>query len=71
MPARESPITTMGGLKARGHPVGATGVYQIVEVAQQLRYEAGENQVDPARIGMTQSIGGSGSTILTHLFQRW
>jgi acetyl-CoA C-acetyltransferase len=65
------PITTMGGLKARGHPVGATGIYQIVEVVQQLRYESGKNQVDPARNGMTQSIGGSGSTVLTHLFRRW
>ena len=63
------PITTRGGLKARGHPVGATGVYQIVEVAQQLRGEAGETQVPDARIGMTQNIGGSGATIVTHILK--
>ncbi len=61
------PITTMGGLKARGHPVGATGVYQIVEAVLQLRGVAGENQVPDARIGMTQNIGGSGSNIITHI----
>jgi len=64
------PICTRGGLKARGHPVGATGVYQIVEVVQQLRGECGATQVDGARIGMAQNIGGSGSTILTHILQR-
>ncbi|PWH19429.1 MAG: thiolase domain-containing protein [Anaerolineae bacterium] len=61
------PITTMGGLKARGHPVGATGVYQIVEAVLQLRGMAGENQVADAKIGMTQNIGGSGSNIITHI----
>lgn len=61
------PITTMGGLKARGHPVGATGVYQIVEAVLQLREMAGQNQVSDARIGMTQNIGGSGSNIITHI----
>jgi acetyl-CoA C-acetyltransferase len=64
------PITTRGGLKARGHPVGATGLYQIVEAVQQLRGEAGENQVKNARLGMTQNIGGSGATIITHIFER-
>ncbi len=64
------PITTMGGLKARGHPVGATGLYQIVETTQQLRGEAGENQIANARIGMSQNIGGSGATIITHIFER-
>ena len=63
------PICTRGGLKARGHPVGATGMYQIVEVIQQLRGECGAGQVDGARIGMAQNIGGSGATILTHLFK--
>jgi acetyl-CoA C-acetyltransferase len=61
------PICTMGGLKARGHPVGATGIYQVVEVAQQLRGDAGENQVPNARLGMTQNIGGSGATVITHI----
>lgn len=61
------PISTRGGLKSRGHPVGATGVYQIVELVQQLTGEAGKNQVPRARIGMAQNIGGSGATIVTHL----
>ncbi|HSG44581.1 MAG TPA: thiolase domain-containing protein [Anaerolineales bacterium] len=63
------PICTRGGLKARGHPVGATGIYQVVEVAQQLRGECGGTQVDGAKIGMAQNIGGSGATILTHILK--
>lgn len=62
------PISTMGGLKGRGHPVGATGVYQVVELVQQLRGEAGANQVD-GRLGMAQSIGGSGATVVTHILK--
>ncbi len=62
------PVATMGGLKARGHPVGATGMYQITEVIQQLRGQAGENQVENASYGMSQNIGGSGSNIITHIF---
>jgi len=65
----EIPICCMGGLKARGHPVGATGLYQLVEVVQQLRHEAGKNQIDKARIGMAQNIGGSGSNIITHILK--
>lgn len=68
-PKGERPVCTRGGLKARGHPVGATGIYQVVEVVQQLRGECGETQVDGARIGMTQNIGGSGATILTHILK--
>ncbi len=64
------PICTRGGLKARGHPVGATGVYQVVEVVQQLRGECGSTQVDGAKIGMAQNIGGSGATIVTHILRR-
>jgi acetyl-CoA C-acetyltransferase len=64
------PVATRGGLKARGHPVGATGIYQIVEVVQQLRGEAGETQVRNPEYGMTQNIGGSGSNIITHIFKR-
>lgn len=63
------PICTRGGLKARGHPVGATGMYQIVEVVQQLRGECDRTQVDGAVIGMTQNIGGSGATVLTHILK--
>ncbi len=61
------PISTMGGLKARGNPLGATGVYQIVELVQQLRGEAGECQVHHARIGMAQNLGGTGGTAITHI----
>jgi acetyl-CoA C-acetyltransferase len=61
------PIATMGGLKARGHPVGATGVYQVVEVVEQLTGQAGANQVQGATIGMAQNIGGSGATVITHI----
>jgi len=64
------PVSTMGGLKGRGHPVGATGVYQIVELVQQLRGEAGVNQVKDCRIGMAQNIGGSGATVVTHILER-
>ena len=63
------PITTMGGLKARGHPVGATGIYQIVEVVEQLRGQAGKNQVQNARLGMAQNIGGSGATVITTILE--
>jgi len=64
------PISTMGGLKGRGHPVGATGVFQIIETAQQLRGEAGPNQISDCRIGMAQNIGGSGATVVTHILER-
>lgn len=68
-PTGRVPIATRGGLKARGHPVGATGMYQIVEVVQQLRGEAEGTQIEGARIGMAQNIGGSGSNILTHILK--
>jgi len=64
------PVATMGGLKARGHPVGATGLYQIAEVVQQLRGQAGETQVVRNTFGMAQNIGGSGSNIVTHILKR-
>jgi acetyl-CoA C-acetyltransferase len=63
------PICTMGGLKARGNPVGATGVYQVVEVVEQLRGQAGPNQVEAPRLGMAQNIGGSGGTAITHILE--
>lgn len=63
------PISTFGGLKARGNPVGATGVYQIVEIARQLRGEAGDNQISNAQIGMAQNLGGSGATAVTHILR--
>ncbi len=63
------PVCTRGGLKARGHPVGATGMYQLVEIVQQLRGECGQTQVEGAKVGMAQNIGGSGATILTHILR--
>ncbi len=66
-PGGRIPISTMGGLKARGHPVGATGLYQLVEATLQLRGQAGALQVPGARVAMTQNIGGSGATIVTHI----
>ncbi len=64
------PVNTSGGLKACGHPVGATGVKQIVELALQLRGQAGKRQVKNARIGLAQNIGGSGSTAVIHILER-
>ena len=65
--AGELPLCTFGGLKSRGNPVGATGVYQAVEAALQLRGAAGANQVADARVALIQSIGGFGSTAITHI----
>ena len=62
------PVATMGGLKARGNPIGASGIYQIIEVYQQLLGLAGKNQLNLARIGMTQNISGTGSSVCSHIF---
>jgi acetyl-CoA C-acetyltransferase len=62
------PITTMGGLKARGHPIGATGLYQAAEIFLQLTGQAGPNQVAGAKVAMMQSVGGAATTLITHLF---
>ncbi|MDX1616830.1 MAG: thiolase domain-containing protein [Candidatus Promineifilaceae bacterium] len=70
LPQGRIPIATMGGLKARGHPVGATGLYQLAESTLQLRHAAGEAQIDGAEVAMTQNIGGSGATIVTHILRR-
>jgi len=61
------PCSTRGGLKARGHPVGASGVYQVVEAVQQLRGQAGDSQVKGCRVAMTQSVGGLASVAVTHI----
>jgi acetyl-CoA C-acetyltransferase len=63
------PISTFGGLKARGNPIGATGVFQVVEVAQQLRGQAEANQVDGAKMGMAQNLGTTGATAVTHVLR--
>jgi len=63
-------INTSGGLKARGQPVGATGVAQTVEIVRQLRGEAGKRQVTDAEIGLTHTLGGTGATAVVHIFRR-
>jgi len=64
------PINTSGGLKACGHPVGATGIKQAVEIVEQLRGEAQERQVHGAEIGLTHNVGGSGGTVVVHILSR-
>ncbi len=61
------PISTFGGLKSRGNPSGATGVYQAAEAALQLRGQAGQNQAQGVKRALTQSIGGLGATVVTHI----
>jgi acetyl-CoA C-acetyltransferase len=65
----KKPINTSGGLKSKGHPVGATGVAQVVEIVHQLRGESGPRQVKDARIGLTQNMGGSGGSAVVHIMQ--
>jgi acetyl-CoA acetyltransferase len=62
------PVNTSGGLKAKGHPIGATGAAQIAEIATQLRHEAGRRQVEGARVGLTHTLGGNTATVLVSLF---
>lgn len=64
------PINTSGGLKSKGHPVGASGAGQVVEIWKQLRGQAGERQVPDARIGLTHNVGGTGQTSVVHVFER-
>ncbi len=64
------PTNTFGGLKARGHPVGASGVYQIAELALQLSNRAGKCQVSDPHTGLAQSVGGIGSTVAVHVLRR-
>ena len=64
------PINTSGGLKSKGHPVGATGIAQAAEIFEQLRGEAGKRQVKNATIGLTQNMGGSGASSVVHIFER-
>ncbi|KAA3662067.1 MAG: thiolase domain-containing protein [Chloroflexi bacterium] len=70
LPNGRIPICSMGGLKARGHPVGATGLYQLAEATLQLRGDAGAAQLENIKTAMTQNIGGSGATIVTHILQK-
>ena len=64
------PCATMGGLKARGFPGGATGVYQAVEATQQLRGQVEANQIPNAKVALIQSLGGPASTAVTHVLER-
>jgi len=64
------PTNTFGGLKARGNPLGATGVYQVAEVALQLRGLAGDHQVEGAEVGLAQNMGGMGSTCAVTILRR-
>ncbi len=66
----ELPLATFGGLKARGHPVGASGCYQIAEAFLQLTERAGANQVPNAGVALVQNIGGTGATVVTHVLTR-
>jgi len=64
------PVNTSGGLKAKGHPVGATGVAQVIEIVKQFWGEAGERQIKDPRIGMAQNMGGSGGSSVVQIFER-
>jgi acetyl-CoA C-acetyltransferase len=64
------PVNTSGGLKSKGHPVGATGIAQAIEIFEQLRGEAGERQVKGAHLGLAQNMGGSGASSVVHVFER-
>jgi len=63
-------VNPSGGLKGKGHPVGATGIAQAVEIVLQLRGEAGKRQVEGAEIGLTHNVGGTGGTAVVHVFRR-
>ncbi len=65
----EIPINPSGGLKGKGHPVGATGVAQAIETFLQLRGEAEKRQVKNAKIGLTHNVGGSGATAVVHIYK--
>ena len=64
------PVNTSGGLKAKGHPVGATGTAQACEIYMQLTNQAGRRQVADAQIGLSENVGGSASTGVVHIYQR-
>jgi acetyl-CoA C-acetyltransferase/acetyl-CoA acyltransferase len=63
-------VNPSGGLKAKGHPIGATGTAQVYEIVKQLRGECGERQVEGAKVGMTDTLGGDGGTICNAILQR-
>jgi acetyl-CoA C-acetyltransferase/acetyl-CoA acyltransferase len=63
-------INPSGGLKSKGHPIGATGAAQVYEIVRQLRGECGERQVEGAKVGMTDTLGGDGGTLCNLILQR-
>jgi acetyl-CoA C-acetyltransferase len=63
------PVNPSGGLKSKGHPVGATGVAQVAEIVAHLRGEAGQRQVEGAKIGLAQNMGGSGGSSIVHIME--
>jgi acetyl-CoA C-acetyltransferase len=69
-PGGDLPVNTSGGLKSKGHPIGATGAGQVVEAFEQLSGEAGDRQVEDPRLGLTHNVGGSGGAAVVHLFER-
>ena len=68
-PDGERPVNLSGGLKSKGHPIGATGVGQTVEVFKQLRGEAGGRQVDGLERGLSHNVGGSGGAVAVHVYE--
>jgi acetyl-CoA acetyltransferase len=64
------PVNVDGGLKSKGHPIGATGVSMAIEITKQLRGEAGERQVKNAEIGLAHNVGGTGQVVAVHIFRR-
>ena len=66
----KTPVNTSGGLKACGHPVGATGVKQIIEITNQLLGNLGDRQVKNPTIGLAQNVGGTGATVAIHILKK-
>jgi len=69
-PDGEMPVNTSGGLKSKGHPIGATGAGQVVEAFEQLTGHAGQRQLDNPQYGLTHNVGGSGGAAVVHIFER-
>ncbi|MBI2124821.1 thiolase domain-containing protein, partial [Candidatus Pacearchaeota archaeon] len=64
------PVNTSGGLKAKGHPISATGISQVYELVKQMRKQANERQVDNIEYALAQNIGGAGSTVTVHVLRK-
>ena len=69
-PDGDLPVNTSGGLKAKGHPIGATGAGQVVEAYDQLTGRAGDRQLDDPAVGLTHNVGGSGGAAVVHVLER-